>query len=166
MVTFSRQVNYKDDSMDFYSGNIAELLDKPNEICNIVDLNGKIIGKHNGFWHYTIGQRHGLNISSSEPMYVIDIKTRHNTIVVGTREQACKTSFKVKDIHWTNYDPKLDILVGVKIRSAGHNEYFCKLYKDGTIECIDENNQMFGVAPGQFAVFYSCEMVVGSGVIC
>ena len=163
---YSFETADKDDSMDFYSGDIAELIDKPDEIGNIVDLNGRILGKHNGFWHYTIGQRHGLNISAAEPMYVVDIKSCHNAVVVGTRDQACKNSFKVKDIRWTTNDPSMTITVDVKIRSSGHNLYRCSLGMDGIVTSIEQDKPMFGVTPGQFAVFYCGDMVVGSGIIC
>lgn len=162
----------KKDSQDFYSGNKAELVEDETfdivrgecVIGKVVDVDGNKIGHHSGYWKYTIGQRHGFFVkSSTEPMYVVKILPNSNTLVVGTKEQSCVGSFKVKDMVWTMNDPCMTIMVDVKIRSSGNNTYRCSLGMDGIVTCLDD--KMFGVTPGQFAVFYSSDMVVGSGII-
>ena len=160
---FHLDVSEKDDSMDFYSGEINELLRFEPRIGDIVDLNSNIIGKHLGYWHYTIGQRHGLNISSKEPLYVVDIKPCQNRIVVGNKTQACCKSFKLKNINWFLDIKDNSKYYPIKIRSNGN-------FLNGKIidnEIILEK-EAFGVTPGQTAVVYTKQTsgcIVCSGII-
>ena len=156
----------KKDSQDFYSGNKIELISPTSDVTvgYVTNTNGDIIGHHAGYWKYTVGQRRGFSCRSSEPMYVLKIIPETNTLIVGTRKEAFTSSFKLKDIVWLMNDPCMSITVDVKIRSSGKNTYRCSLDMDGNITCLN-NIKMFGVTSGQFAVLYSTDMVVGSGVI-
>jgi tRNA-specific 2-thiouridylase len=100
---------------DFMKGFAPEAL-QPGPI---VDTAGKVVGRHEGIAFYTIGQRRGLGISSPVPRYVADIDRNNSTIVIGSREDAMKLRFKVKEMNWIAI-PCLTrpVKTGVKIRST------------------------------------------------
>lgn len=143
------------DSMDFYSGDKNELIGEPDRVGKIVDVHGKVIGKHNGFWHYTVGQRKGLGIGGGTPYYVVDLNACRNEVIVGFQEDAIKTSLEVADLVYGALDPAENngtpIPCCLKVRSAGQPKgpaYLCG--HTATFE-----NGLAGIAPGQSAVFYS-----------
>lgn len=163
---FGLETATKKDSQDFYSGNKMDLISDTPSITsgNVINSNGDVIGNHEGYWKYTIGQRHGFYCKSTEPMYVLKIFPETNTLMVGSKDQAFTSSFKVKDVIWLMNDPCMSVTVDVKIRSSGKNTYRCSLDMDGNVQSLN-NEKMFGVTSGQFAVFYSADLLVGSGVI-
>ena len=156
----------KEESQDFYSGDYKELLDVEDKPGNIVNSKGAVLGKHNGIWNFTIGQRKGLGVAYSEPLYVIELDPDKNEVIVGTREEIMGSSFFVSDLNWIAFENlKEPIEVKVKIRSA-QNE------TDAIIEPADQgivkgtfHLPSDGITPGQSAVFYQDEIVVGGGVI-
>ena len=75
------------DSQDFYSGDINDILDMDEKIGNIIDFDGKILGKHTGIWNYTIGQRKGLKVSAPKPLYVAELRKDTNEVVVGYADE-------------------------------------------------------------------------------
>lgn len=93
------------DSMDFYSGDKNELIGEPDRVGNIVDVHGKVLGRHNGFWHYTVGQRKGLGIGGGIPYYVLDVNACRNEVIVGFAEDAVKTSLELADLVYGALDP-------------------------------------------------------------
>jgi len=134
----------------------------------IIDYDtGRILGKHNGFYYHTIGQRHGLKLSNG-PWYVVKKDIEKNIVYVSnqkTYENQSKNTFKVSNFNWIPEKPKSDKLL-VKIRH-GEKLYNAKLdytSEDEAIVKIDENDQ--GIAKGQFAVFYDDKYCLGSAVIC
>lgn len=152
------------DSQDFYSGDTAELIGEGERIGDIINLDGKKVGSHTGFWKYTIGQRKGLGIGGAgEPYYVVDIDAAKNRVIVGRINDAVKPSLKLTDINWVSIAPTDDeIPCRVKVRSA--SRLVDAVYRKG--ECFFEKG-VFGVAPGQSAVVYSAtseELLLG-GVI-
>lgn len=142
------------DSQDFYSGDTAELIGEGDRVGEIVDLDGKSLGKHAGFWKYTIGQRKGLGIGGAgEPYYVVDLDAARNRVVVGRVNDAVKSSLRLTDINWVSLAPtKAEIPCRVKVRSA--SRLVDAVYRDG--ECFFEKG-VFGVAPGQSAVVYAAD---------
>ncbi|MBN1199486.1 MAG: tRNA 2-thiouridine(34) synthase MnmA [Bacteroidales bacterium] len=156
----------KAESQDFYGGDYKELLEMPATPGEIVLTDGTLLGSHNGFWNYTIGQRKGLGIAYSEPLYVVRIDPEGNRVVVGTKEETYETTFFVKDINWISVE-KLTVSMEVtcKIRSAQRE-------REAKIE--PENNGIVkgtffhpndAITPGQSAVFYQGDVVVGGGTI-
>jgi tRNA-uridine 2-sulfurtransferase len=156
----------------------------------IVDMNGKEIGTHKGIYGYTIGQRKGMGIASPEPLYVADIDVPLNTLYVGTRDAAMKKEFAVGDLNWINSlvpsfgssdEAGLAFRASVKVRSTMKEEpatlfleanplspHFTKGGMGGL--SIDVVRVLFDTpqwapAPGQSAVFYDGETVIGGGVI-
>lgn len=156
----------KEESQDFYSGNYKDLLEHEPAPGNIVHTSGKVLGTHQGIWNYTIGQRKGMGIAWSEPLYVIRIEKEANLVVVGTREETFNTSFLVSDLNWIafeNLDSAMD--VSARIRSAQKD-------KDALIEPVEEGivkatffHPNDSITPGQSAVFYKGDVVLGGGVI-
>ena len=152
------------DSQDFYSGDTAELIGEGERIGDIINLDGKKVGSHTGFWKYTIGQRKGLGIGGAgEPYYVVDIDAANNRVIVGRINDAVKPSLKLTDINWVSIAPTDDEMpCRVKVRSA--SRLVDAVYRKG--ECFFEKG-VFGVAPGQSAVVYSAtseELLLG-GII-
>lgn len=132
----------------------------------IVDMEGKVVGKHKGIAFYTIGQRKRLGISSLEPRYVAQIDRRKNTIVVGSKEDAVRKDFNVRELNWIAID-LLTSPIGahVKIRST-MKEMPATISPAGNDKVLVEFDvPQWAPAPGQSAVFYDNDVVIGGGVI-
>jgi len=130
----------------------------------ILDMDGKVLGTHKGIYCYTIGQRKGLGISSPEPYYVIKIDTLRNTLYVGSQEDAKIRSFFVKDLHWILAPEEGHFRATVKVRSMMEaRPASVEIQNEGVMVLFDE--PQWAPAPGQSAVFYHGDSVVGGGVI-
>jgi len=135
----------------------------------VVDTQGKVIGKHQGIPLYTIGQRHGFTITDKKvigPLYVIDKNIKKNQLIVGFGKEAEIKDFWVKNVHWL-IRRRLDeggIKCKVRIRHQGEL-LKCKVQsaKFKVRVVLDEGER--GVSPGQAAVFYLGEEVLGGGII-
>ncbi|MCI0542225.1 tRNA 2-thiouridine(34) synthase MnmA [bacterium] len=128
---------------------------------------GKILGEHNGFWFYTIGQRHGMGLSGG-PWYVAGKDVEKNIVFVSrekTSEGAARKNLTVRDMHWISSTPKNLNELTVKIRH-GKRETPCTIARlpDISLE-VTLSTPEEGIAPGQFAVFYQGEYCLGGGVI-
>ncbi|MEI6435182.1 MAG: tRNA 2-thiouridine(34) synthase MnmA [Bacteroidota bacterium] len=155
-----------EESQDFYSGDYKDLLEVEDNPGLIVDSGGKPLGRHQGIWNYTIGQRKGLGIAFSEPLYVIGLDKEANTVIVGIRQETYHSSFIVSDLNWvalSNLDHPMDCMA--KIRSAQKE-------REARIEPVNNNEVRVtffhpndSIAPGQSAVFYDDEVVLGGGII-
>lgn len=133
-------------------------------IGNIV-YNKKIIGKHNGLFNYTIGQRKGLGIAHENPLYVIDFNKNNNELIVGEEQDLYVKSFKVKDYNLLLVDEiKQPIKVMVKTRYKSI-EYPATITMDNNLINIDFDIPQKGVSSGQSAVFYIDDIVLGGGII-
>ena len=75
----------KPDSQDFYSGDTAELIGAPDRPGDIVDESGNVLGRHTGFWKYTVGQRKGIGVAAAEPLYVVELDACRNRVVVASQ---------------------------------------------------------------------------------
>ena len=156
----------KEESQDFYSGDYKDLLDIQDMPGDIVDRKGIVLGKHNGFWNFTIGQRKGLGVAFSEPLYVLSLNKDKNTVVVGTKEESMGSSFIVDDLNWIAFESLTGAMeVNVKIRSAqtAAGAWIEPFEKNSVKVTFDSPTD--GITPGQSAVFYQDELVVGGGVI-
>ncbi len=152
----------KPDSQDFYSGDADEIVGREDAQGRIVTLDGRQLGTHRGFWHYTVGQRQGLGIGGGTPYYVVRIDPCHNEVVVGRREEAISEMFAVRDLNWQGAEPTDGPVEGfVKIRSSGAPRGPVTLER-GIVHAPDG---LFGVAPGQSAVIYSAEGTILCGGI-
>ncbi len=156
----------KEESQDFYSGNYKDLLEHESAPGNIIHTNGKVVGTHQGIWNYTIGQRKGMGIAWSEPLYVIRIDKEMNTVVVGNRQDTLNTEFLVSDLNWIAIEGLQGPMdVSIKIRSAQkEKDALIEPYEDGLVKAtfFYPNDS---ITPGQSAVFYNGDVVLGGGVI-
>lgn len=140
------------DSQDFYSGEKGELVGAEPQAGEIVDLAGRVLGTHAGYWNFTVGQRRGLGALGPEPLYVVRLDACRNRVVVGRRAEAFTTAFAVGDLHWMAQAPTdAPLALRVKVRSTGAPLGPVVLEKGA---CRAAGEGLFGVAPGQSAVFY------------
>ena len=133
---------------------------------NIVHVNGTVLGKHNGLYNYTIGQRKGLGISYKEPLFVVGFNRAKNEVIVGEKEYIYKTEMIVKNINLVLVDKIEDSMrVSVKTRYSSKEEMATiEMVDDDTIKVVFEN-PVARITPGQSAVFYLDDIVVGGGKI-
>ncbi len=135
----------------------------------IVDRSGHVRGEHTGLPGYTIGQRKGLGVGgSAEPLFVIDMDTEANALIVGTADDLCRQEFSCADVSWTADAPPVDKRALVKIRYKAH-AVPCTIDLSGDAGCVTVHldEEARGITPGQSAVFHdsSGEVVLGGGVI-
>ncbi len=126
---------------------------------------GKILGEHEGFWYYTVGQRKGIRLSGG-PWYVTRKDTQTNEVFIahGDHYQAvAKDMFMVHNVNWISGEPEKKNL-HVKVRH-GEKMYPCTIAKNGAEYTVQLNEKDQGIAEGQFAVFYDGEYCLGGGVI-
>ena len=150
----------KPDSQDFYSGDRNELIGVEDREGEVVDLAGRVLGRHRGYWHYTIGQRKGLGIAAPEPLYVVRVDACRNQVVLGGKEALSVRSFRVDEMNWmAQAETDAPIDCSVKIRSTGAPRGPAT-FQGGVCTVPDG---IAGVAPGQSAVFYDADGVILCG---
>ncbi|MCG8635205.1 MAG: tRNA 2-thiouridine(34) synthase MnmA [Desulfobacterales bacterium] len=131
---------------------------------NIVDADGKIVGTHKGLHTFTVGQRRGINVPAPEPYYVRRINMADNTLEVCFKKDLGRSEMDVDDIIW-NYSDKTKILnLTTKIRYA-HQGADSTLTRKGTKGHVHFNTPQNAITPGQGAVFYMGNRVLGAGII-
>jgi len=130
----------------------------------ILDKEGNILGSHKGVAFYTIGQREGLGLAMGYPVYVTKIDPKNNIITVGKKEDALKKEFIVRDANFIPGAVKKRIALKVKIR-YNHKETPAEVLPFGNKIKVCFKKPQFAVTPGQSAVFYNKDTVVGGGII-
>jgi tRNA-specific 2-thiouridylase len=131
----------------------------------IYSVDGRFIGKHSGVELFTIGQRKGLPGGFSKPLYVVDIDPETGSVIVGGEEQLVREEFEVDRVNWLLPRPEIPNEVAVKIRYA-HPGAPAKLETlDGQRARVQLRDPQRAVTPGQAAVFYDGDRVVGGGWI-
>lgn len=158
-------VSDKPDSQDFYSGDTSELLETTPKAGAIIDTKGKRLGTHNGYWNYTIGQRRGLGIAAKTPLYVVKINACHNTIVVS---ESCPEHhfLTANDMNWQTPEALTQPFdAHVKVRSV-QEPAPCHVtpQAEGSVR-VEIPGGIYAISPGQSAVFYDGDMVIGGGII-
>jgi tRNA-specific 2-thiouridylase len=135
---------------------------------DIVDLEGKILGQHDGIIGFTVGQRRGLGVAVGEPLYVVRVEADTHRVVVGPYEAILESRVNVRDINWlgdTLSIPEDGVNVSVKVRSAQPLVSAMAYGRlDGGADVILDDPQA-GISPGQACVFYDGERVLGGGWI-
>lgn len=138
----------------------------PGEVVNI---KGKVIGEHQGLPLYTIGQRHGFEITDKKvigPLYVVDKKVKKNRLVVGFGKEVEKKEFNLKDVNWIDPLTAKRLPLNAKVRIRHQGELLgCRVKGLGPRVKVILDEPERGVAPGQAAVFYQQEEVLGGGII-
>ncbi len=155
-----------EESQDFYSGDYKDLLEVQDTPGDIVLASGQVVGRHLGTWNYTIGQRKGLGIAWKEPLYVTGLDASANRVIVGTREETYRTSFLVSDLNWVaipGLSGEMDCMA--RIRSAQHErEARIEPAENGSVR-VTFFHPNDSITPGQSAVFYLDDIVLGGGII-
>ncbi len=135
---------------------------------DILDTTGKIIGKHNGIINFTIGQRKGIRIAHTDPLYVVDILAKENKVIVGKREDLIVKKIYLENLNLLSDVEKYNDNLLIKVRSTGRLIKAKIILKQKQAEINLEEDEM-GVSPGQACVFYSRnkfgDKVLGGGWI-
>ncbi len=127
---------------------------------------GSVLGNHKGLHHYTIGQRRGLGISDATPYYVIRLDVADNAVIVGKNEDLFKNIIKIHNTHWISGHPPYfnqDFQVRIRYSHKGSTARLSQLSNDHFQ--LSFQSEQRAVTPGQFAVIYSGDEVIGSGEI-
>ena len=137
-----------------------------NSRGEIVDRSGKILGFHRGIFNYTVGQRRGLGIGGGAPLYVLDIDTARNSIIVGSEDELLSDILMAGDCNWIAIEElKRPMTVDTKIRYSQEGSPSTVYPVEGGRVRVEFHNPQRAITPGQAAVFYQGELVVGGGWI-
>lgn len=149
---------------DDYRAFLSARLKKNISPGNIVDTSGNILEKHKGIAYYTIGQRQGLGVAKGYPVYVIGIDAKNNRIIVGSREEAEKKELLLSHTRYILEPLKKDVAARVKIR-YNHKASAAQIIPFEKTIKIQFKKAQFAVTPGQSAVIYDGDTVIGGGII-
>ena len=136
------------------------------EVGDITTSDDVVVGEHAGLHHYTIGQRRGIGVSSPEPLYVVKIDVPRHRLVVGRRSELYCRSFVVNGVNWISISPPAEaIRAGVRIRyRAAESPATIARVGAGEVR-VEFDTPQAAVTPGQAAVFYDADTVLGGGWI-
>lgn len=169
---FGLEIANKPDSQDIcfvpngdYASVIKKFEPKAAEPGNIVDLEGNVLGQHNGIIHYTVGQRRKLYIQSHIPKYVVKINAATKEVVVGDLEDLKKSKIYIEGVNWLSHSlASKEEPVQIKVRSA-RPPIPATLYLNEDRPYLELTEDEMGVSPGQACVFYRDAQVLGGGWI-
>ncbi len=131
----------------------------------LVSTSGEVLGEHDGYPFFTIGQRKGLGIAVGEPLYVTDIRPETNTVVLGRKDELQQQTMWVRRPNFlkiSSLNGEMEAVTKVRYKDRGTP---CTLRMDGERVRVDFHAPVTGVAPGQSAVFYEGDDVIGGGFI-
>jgi tRNA-specific 2-thiouridylase len=177
---FGLDIADKSDSQDICfvpSGRYTQVIERLRpgaaEAGDIVHVDGRVLGRHTGIINYTVGQRRGLGIAASEPLYVVKLDPARHEVVVGPREALLTRTLELRDVNWLGDGP-------FEIAVAGGREVLVRIRSTGPLQpatVVSENGAVLvqladgeeGVSPGQACVFYAAsgggERLLGGGWI-
>ena len=130
-----------------------------------MDVEGNIIGNHNGYPFYTVGQRKGLGIAFGVPKYVTEIRPDSNTVVLGDVDDLMRNGIIVDGINLMKYDHINDGMEAKVMIRYNDKGTMANIYKEEEKINVEFLAHVRGVAPGQSAVFYEGDDVLGGGII-
>lgn len=140
-------------------------LDQEVGVGNFILSDGTVVGQHIGYPYFTIGQRKGLGVAFGKPMYVIEILPESNSVMIGEEHELEKAEAYVRDINLVKYD-KLDkpmeAVTKIRYKDAGA---ISTLTQDGNVMHVQFPHKVKGIAPGQSAVFYEGDDLIGGGFL-
>jgi len=170
---FGLAVADKVDSQDICfvpDGSYARLVERLRPECcepgEIVDQEGRVLGRHSGIVHFTVGQRRGLGIAAAEPLYVLRVDPEERRVLVGPREALAKTRLRLGELNWLGPPVAEGMPVTAKLRST-QPPVSATLYRGadaGEAELVLDA-PAGAVAPGQAAVLFDGERMLGGGWI-
>ena len=138
----------------------------PEEEGDLVTTGGEVIGRHKGVHHYTVGQRKGLGIAAGRPLYVVELDPAANRVVVGDDAELRSESCEVRDINWISFAVlKTPVRATVKIRHRHEAAAAAIEPINATSARVKFDVPQRAITPGQAAVFYSGDIVLGGGWI-
>lgn len=161
-------VHDRPDSQDFYGGNYLDLLSIKDREGRIVDSSGKELGRHQGCWRFTPGQRKGLGVCSPEPLYVLKIDAGRNEVVVGPSVENAFGGCFIHDFKFLQpHPPSSGTILLARLRSSQPliEVKVGEVDSEGRLE-VEFLTPQSGLAPGQSLVLYEDQMVVGGGQAC
>jgi tRNA-specific 2-thiouridylase len=160
-------IHDKRDSQDFASGDYRAVLaaERGGE-GQIKDAQGAVLGTHRGIWSFTVGQRRGLGVARGEPMYVTGLDGKTNTVYVGPAEELDRSNLSASGVNWVSIAPPSGPLrAEVRIRYRHARALALVTPRDdGSADVLFDEPQR-SIAPGQWAVFYDGDLVLGAGTI-
>ena len=138
-----------------YSDMIERLMPGASTPGDIVHLDGRILGRHAGIVHYTIGQRRGLGVAATEPLYVVALDAAGGRVIVGPRSALARTRLTLREVNWIGEGeladlPECGLPIGARVRST-RPPAPARLLPTGEVEFVEPES---GVSPGQACVFY------------
>lgn len=178
---YGLSVAEKSDSQDICfvpDGKYADLILKlrPDAAVagDIIHLDGRVLGHHEGIIHYTIGQRRGLRIATGEPLYVVKLDIAANAVIVGPKEALVTHTVELRDVNWlgnqalSDFTPDQPLPIFAKVRSTRPPEAASLYLEDDCVKVVLTEGEA-GVSPGQACVFYESDedtaRVLGGGWI-
>ena len=178
---FGLEIAEKHDSQDICfvpQGKYADIIRKmhPEALAQgeIVHLDGRVLGTHDGIVNYTIGQRKGLGVAAGEPLYVVKLDHRSGRVIVGPREALKTHTVRLRDVNWLGATPLAEASAGngapveVKVRSTRGPQPAVIQMQDGEVFVTLVTGE-YGISPGQACVFYADDSqtaeVLGGGFI-
>ena len=178
---FGLEIADKHDSQDIcfvpqgkYADIIARMHPEALSRGEIVHMDGRVLGEHEGIVHYTIGQRKGLGIAAGEPLYVVKLDHRSGRVIVGPREALKTHTVRLRDVNWLGNLPLGEASAGngapveVKVRSTRGPQPAVIQMRDGAVYVTLVSGE-YGISPGQACVFYADDsatsQVLGGGFI-
>ena len=152
-----------------YASVVKKIKPEAEQHGDIVDLDGNVIGQHKGVIHYPIGQRKGLGIGGglnedNSPFYVVRIDPEANQVIVGAKEDLAQDTIPLEDTNWLINLNNGSRQVQVKLRSVMQPTSATLISEDGYARLVLDTPQ-YGIAPGQAAVIYDGNRVIGGGWI-
>lgn len=149
-------------------GSMQSFLDKyitPKK-GDIVDQEGRVLGQHDGVHHYTIGQRKGLGIAAAQPLYVIGLDAGRNRVIVGDRTSASQQECIAGRVNWVSIaEPTAPIRAEVQVRYRSPGVPVTVLPLENSRVKLVFDEPQFSITPGQAAVWYDGDIVLGGGLI-
>jgi tRNA-specific 2-thiouridylase len=170
---FGLQIADKPDSQDICfvpSGSYVPLVERlrpeAREPGDIVDRSGRVLGRHNGIANFTVGQRKGLGVAADEPLYVLEINREGRRVVIGPRAALAETRISLGELNWLGAPAAEGMPVAAKLRST-QTPVPARLYRGSHAEEAELvlDAPAGAVAPGQAAVLYDGDKVLGGGWI-
>ena len=149
-----------------YASFISErIADKDIKRGHIISQNGTVLGEHDGIHGFTVGQRRGLGISSLKRLYVLGVDRENNNIIVGEKEALFSKGLDAVNVNWISCANRDETFrASVKIR-YGRDEHPATIYRKGDKVRVEFDSPQMAVTPGQAAVFYNGDEVMGGGWI-
>lgn len=153
-----------------YASFISERIEEKDiKKGSIISENGDILGEHDGIHRFTIGQRRGLGISSLTRLYVVGVDHKNNNVIVGERDALLSKGLTAVNVTWisiasSDFKPGKTLRASVKIRYS-QDEHPATIYTQGDKVRVEFDSPQMAVTPGQAAVFYNGDEVMGGGWI-